>query len=456
MDTIRKKIYNGDFVNRFCDTPDSGGSHQFGYDISLGTPGTEIFSFVNIPKLALSGDTGVEYVRFRTLANYFTRTKSFLETAECYKMCIRYGNEYWRDMGKAFLLSGDCSVAAFSAETYDSSVISDFEEGISGKTLEIGDQVVVGEDAAWINSVFNGDLSYVVEFYNVSCVILKNNLGNLSPYFDVFVHIDEKIEDLGVFSVYEDENSAESGLTDGFYEDGGENNVVFVDSYIQKLKREKKSYDFDGNELPFINGDGCEIPYLIGQAQNVTLDEYGDCIYDTITSIAVENSEGVVTEFGDGERISYNSPVFGESGEIEFTYERGRRMVDDNSFVSGIVYVERYAYEAKTGEFDLDGYGESEYTYINVLYDTPADSEWGGYAKTVLDDSRKNDIFEHFNIFYDESLAGAHGYSESVSVGIERGSSASFEPLSLMGQMNSVEDIERYRGDLFKIAKENV
>ena len=98
-----------------------------------------------------------------------------------------------------------------------------------------------------------------------------------------------------------------------------------------------------------------------------------------------------------------------------------------------------------------------EFEYIDIDYDTIVMEDWDNVSRIIIENSDFNtDTYPKMPIFFDDGFSGIHNYSESSSdLYIERGSSASFEALSLMGQMNSVEDIERYRGDLFKIGNGN-
>ena len=172
------------------------------------------------------------------------------------------------------------------------------------------------------------------------------------------------------------------------------------------------------------------------------------CYYDRINSITFENESGETVEKEDGNIIVFDYEI-GVSMEPEG---------DSNVESPGVRYVEAYYYTVREMTVDLDGSGGGiVYKYIDIDFTSPANEEWEYPAKIIIDsDDYGEDYFNNGNFIFDEALAGIHNYSESTSnVFVERGTSAAFEAFNLMGQMNSVEEIERYKGDLFKIGKEN-
>ena len=172
------------------------------------------------------------------------------------------------------------------------------------------------------------------------------------------------------------------------------------------------------------------------------------CYYDRINSITFENESGETVEKEDGNIIVFDYEI-GVSMDTEG---------DSNVESPGIRYVEAYYYTIREMTVDLDGSGGGiVYKYIDIDFTSPANEEWEYPAEIIIDsDDYGEDYFNNGNFIFDEAMAGIHNYSESTSnVFVERGTSAAFEAFNLMGQMNSIEEIERYKGDLFKIGKEN-
>ena len=329
---------------------------------------------------------------------------------------------------------------------------------------ETGDLCIISASADTFNDIF-GTLSKVKQFYEFSCEKLKANSGERPQYIDIPILITEKYEDLGQFTEYDghipDKNTsmADGDLKIGYdlitagtnsYSYEPEPSLAYTESRIQQLKRIKKTYDKDGVEIPFIipeEGTFGELQFQEKMPLNMRF-ESEFCYYDRINSITFKNEGGETVEKEDG-------------NIIRFDYEIGVSMKsegDSNVESPGIRYVEAYYYTIREMTVDLDGSGGGiVYKYIDIDFTSPANEEWEYPAEIIIDsDDYGEDYFNNGNFIFDEALAGIHNYSESASnVFVERGTSAAFEAFNLMGQMNSVEEIERYKGDLFKIGKEN-
>lgn len=377
-------------------------------------------------------------VEFGELSAKVSWLRKFFIESRVYRYCKRYSSSYWRDEGPAGVVSG-CDVEL----TVNDAAVS--EEFLTEP--EYGDYVVVSSSAETFNHYYNS-LSEAKAFFEEGCNELENG-GGKPDYFSLHVLLTEKYEDLGRFV-----NGGESeGISIPKIQH--EPFSVYTDSKLEMLKRRTKSYDIDGNELPFVltADKKCEIPYTAGLPHNIREGLYGDWFYDIIDEIRFEDETG-----GTGTVKTNGTVTASDSSEsfpiICIRYEIGRRKYEDGTEEDGVIYEEKYYYSIKSETLNINGRLPETYRYIDIDYSSTAGDGWENVSAVLIDG--ENESLGTYNFIFDEATAGAHDYSESAeNVYIERGSSASFEPLNLMGQFSSVEEIERYRNDLFKITKEN-
>ena len=449
MEILHKKISLNRLTNRY------GSNSVLGKDFVLDSD--NLFG-TKIP-VNFDENRGEYFVRFGTLSNYVSWTLKFVEDSALYQYCKRKSGFFWKNVGKIAEISKENCKMTLNLDAVLADVLSEYP-----LEAETGDLCVISASADTFNNIF-GTLSKVKQFYEFSCEKLKANSGERPQYIDIPILITEKYEDLGQFTEYDghipDKNTS---MADGNAKIGydlitaGTNSysyepkpsLAYTDSRIQQLKRIKKTYDKDGVEIPFIipeEGTFGELQFQEKMPLNMRF-ESEFCYYDRINSITFENESGETVEKEDGNIIRFDYEI-GVSMESEG---------DSNVESPGVRYVEAYYYTVREMTVDLDGSGGGiVYKYIDIDFTSPANEEWKYPAEIIIDSGDYGeDYFNNGNFIFDEALAGIHNYSESVSnVFVERGTSAAFEAFNLMGQMNSVEEIERYKGDLFKIGKEN-
>ena len=449
MEILHKKISLNRLTNRY------GSNSVLGKDFVLDSD--NLFG-TKIP-VNFDENRGEYFVRFGTLSNYVSWTLKFVEDSALYQYCKRKSGFFWKNVGKIAEISKENCKMTLNLDAVLADVLSEYP-----LEAETGDLCVISASADTFNNIF-GTLSKVKQFYEFSCEKLKANSGERPQYIDIPILITEKYEDLGQFTEYDghipDKNTS---MADGNAKIGydlitaGTNSysyepkpsLAYTDSRIQQLKRIKKTYDKDGVEIPFIipeEGTFGELQFQEKMPLNMRF-ESDFCYYDRINSITFENESGETVEKEDGNIIRFDYEI-GVSMESEG---------DSNVESPGVRYVEAYYYTVREMTVDLDGSGGGiVYKYIDIDFTSPANEEWKYPAEIIIDSGDYGeDYFNNGNFIFDEALAGIHNYSESVSnVFVERGTSAAFEAFNLMGQMNSVEEIERYKGDLFKIGKEN-
>lgn len=433
MELIKKKISLNSLLNRYVD-----GKAVLGNDFLPGS-----LHGVDIPV----GENG--YVRFGTARAYVSWLRKFFTESRLYRYCMKHSEHYWRDEGPAGSVNG-CSVEIKDGNDEEIEDVSGIQVVSSlPEESETGTYAILSDSAETFLEIF-GNLSDAIAFYEDFCEKLTANEG-IPGYFDIHLLLTEKYEDLGKFiECGEREENIKHGTSEPKVVEHGFS--AFTDSKLSVLKRATMSYDIDGNELPFfLDGNDTALPYNVGNPRNVRLGDSGECYYDRVIEVHFENEEG---EHGQSKREG-NVKVSDADKDpiISITYEIGRSVDEDGNETEGIVRTEKYYYKVVTGRFNVSGFS-SQYEYIDIDYDTIV--ETGNPFVSYTEVTGNEDITAPTNYIFDEALAGMHDYSESVSkVNIERGSSASFEPLNLMGQFSSVEEIERYSGDLFKIGAEN-
>ena len=378
-------------------------------------------------------------IEFGELSAKVSWLRKFFMESRAYMYCKRFDSSYWRYEGPAGVVSG-CSVEII---TPDAIVSATYPSEPS-----YGDVVVISDDADMFNNAY-GTLSNAKQAFEDGCAELENG-GGKPTHFHINVLLTEKYEDLGRFV------DAGESVDVPIPEIPHDAFVAFTDSKLETLKRRTKSYDIDGNELPFtLNAENeCELPYVIGLPFNVRTASENGWLYDVVNEISFENEDGEIGLSKTSGTVTADGVDEEECPIICIKYELGRIEYSDNTKVHGALYEEKYRYSIKKGIFNVRGGIPEEYEYIDIDYSTTAGLGWENMAAVRIDGADESLGCENF--IFDEAMAGIHDYSESVeNVYIERGTSASFEPLNLMGQFNSVEEIERYRNDLFKISKEN-
>ena len=449
MEILHKKISLNRLTNRYGTNSVLGKDFVLDSDSLFGT---------KIP-VNFDENSGEYFVRFGTLSNYVSWTLKFVEDSVLYQYCKRKSGFFWKNVGKIAEISKEKCEMTLNLDAVLANVLPDYP-----LEAETGDLCVISASADTFNDIF-GTLAKVKQFYEFSCEKLKANSGERPQYIDIPILITEKYEDLGQFTEYDghipDKNTSmadgdvkighdliTAGTNSYSYEP--EPSLAYTESRIQQLKRIKKTYDKDGVEIPFIipeEGTFGELQFQEKMPLNMRF-ESEFCYYDRINSITFKNESGETVEKEDG-------------NIIVFDYEIGVSMKsegDSNVESPGIRYVEAYYYTIREMTVDLDGSGGGiVYKYVDIDFTSPANEEWEYPAEIIIDSGDYGeDYFNNGNFIFDEALAGIHNYSESISnVFVERGTSAAFEAFNLMGQMNSVEEIERYKGDLFKIGKEN-
>ena len=238
----------------------------------------------------------------------------------------------------------------------------------------------------------------------------------------------------------------------------------YTESRLKTLKRQKESIDDDGNMLDFVfNVDNirCELVYTTGiPYNNVYNEKISAYTYDVINKIICTKNNGDIQDV-----LNLTSSDVGTKGKIYFRYIIGNMLTGDteaeiysDETAGGVVCEETYNYSIKNKHFRLNGY-DYALPYIDIDYSTgevPNNAEPNKlYAKIYITNTGENLIDLNSLIRYD-TMVGIERSEFNVSeIKVDRGASASYEAFNVLGEINSLDDIENYHDDWFRIKGKN-
>ena len=236
--------------------------------------------------------------------------------------------------------------------------------------------------------------------------------------------------------------------------------TVRVPSTLASLKRIRKSVDLHGDPLPFYidtsNPDAApyDYPFAIGAMMNVRESD-GGFYFDR-----VEKAEFIkYEEDEDGNDVEVASTR--EDGTyIKFTYTTGNYYdIESDTENRGLVMSEAHPYRIAEGRYSVYSEAGEDYSYLEIDFDSvrQEDLERGQFAEArfapgvfLPEFANKTELIRY------EGTLGMHDVDKSGDrIFVERGRSAFFEPFNILGEVNSVEDIENYRDDYFRIRGKN-
>ena len=237
----------------------------------------------------------------------------------------------------------------------------------------------------------------------------------------------------------------------------------FAESKLRTLERQKNSVDDYGEELDFVFNTStlrCELKYVTGTPYNSVYNEkISAYTYDVISSISVD---GIPIQRWD---VSYMDE--GDTGEIEFKYIVGNlllpgdidNIIATDSSGGGIEYTETYTYTIHKLTFTINGSTYENKPYVSIDYESgekPENAEDGKqYAKIKISTTDEYVISGDIAIRNDNTIGVQDINYTSDDVNIDRGASSSYEAFNVIGEVNTIEDIEKYHNDWFRIGGKN-
>lgn len=504
MEKITKKI------NLSCFVRDESGKYKNDFVLTgpIITDYSELLQKHHLPNVTIvEGDTEKHIMRYGDVVSHLSWLKDFIRNGETYRLCVRRvrGEEMmaWVKFSKEY---PDCDDMMQDVLMFFDGEIDLFIEPVledpqdeSGHT--VGDVVFVSKYAEEFEKRFI-DREHAKAFYCFAVDALKDadtcdalgcnvqsRIETVKPYTSTNLFLEESVEDMGdVYPVgeyafcgeydpdvtYEPysvvwKNGAISVFTGtewivigDVYPDGESIVQATVPSTLLSLRRQRTATDLHGETLPFYidtsdPNASPELPFIEGAITNV-IECNGGFYFDRLEKepeyLKYETSET-------GEEIVLITDK--EDGEyVRFTYSTGNfydTASDKEEPNSGIMMSEIHPYTLRIGFFRVFSEAGDTYTYVDVDYssgrnggdETVEGAEATYEAGRVLPDfANKTEL-----IRYDGTLGMHDVYKSGDRVFVERGRSAFFEPFNILGEVNSVEDIENYRDDYFRIRGKN-
>ena len=409
------------------------------------------------------------------------RVLRFYNAKKIYYLIEKYNksNKYYR------LIQKNTDKKWVQIKKIDGANIDVYQDLPSPEEHNCGDVVCINEYYNEINTILNEEsfedllelitsylndaeyIEYSNPFINMPLFItsdivdfggLLNDLQQWQPfkqyYIDDIVFYEGKYyickEDV-ISDVFED-NKWEV-ITLNVTNDNTSNLDVYSQSRLNYFKSDRLSYDDDGNVLPYIlDGDDVCLIYKLGY-KNFTVREGGvyvdylesvkglRSLDSTISQSVGPNSNGFLMI-----PPSFTNPLF-PVRYLKFTYTIGAEVVGDRPVpYTGVKYEEirRCFVEEHNGIKYLRVSELSEYSELN--------SKEVSYAKIVR--MKRDDGYDAIKSYAvaEDKLVGANYFDFDVpKITINRGDYAAMERHYILGEINSFDDLEKYRNNYFKL-----
>lgn len=262
-----------------------------------------------------------------------------------------------------------------------------------------------------------------------------------------------------------------------------ETTIIQMDSKLQTLKAFKRNIDDNDNELPGLfefeiednkyNYDYLSPLFKTDYAINIAeIDEddktiyIGDVIYSIIYTLPNDETGDYKTVIDQG---------VGTKGKVIFKYVIGGKLSKDTynhltyekeeSNTSGIRFEETYNYTVKQlDSIKVDG-GAYSPKYIDIDFD----SEYTTVYNTDLDNAprkviisnieyQKNTLYDNKEYIYSPLIKEEYKMGintptlTDADIYIDRGINAAFEKHFILGEINTYQDMEKYKNDYFNFA----
>lgn len=407
------------------------------------------------------------------------RVLRFYNAKKIYYLIEKYNksNKYYR------LTQKNTTKKWVQIKKFDGTNINVYQELPSVDGFECGNIVCVNEYYNEINTILNGEsfedlldliTSYLndaehIEYSNpfinmplfitsdiVDCGGLLNDLQQWKPfkqyYIDDIVFYDGKYyickEDV-ISEVFENDKWDVVALNVTY--DDTSNLDVYSQSRLNYFKSDRLSYDDDGNVLPYIlNGDDVCLIYKLGY-KNFTVRE-GGVYVDYLESVkALRSIDSTGSMVSANNRFLIISPSFTSTlfpvRYLKFTYTIGAEVVGGTVVSNtGVKYEEirRCFVEEHNGIKYLRVSELSEYSESN--------GKEVSYAKII--NMKRDDGYDAIKSYAvaEDRLVGASYFDFDVpKITINRGDYAAMERHYILGEINSFDDLEKYRNNYFKL-----
>ena len=471
----------------------------------------DLYEGYRIPIYTLvESDEQVAVMPFSVLSDNYMFLKNFILGCEFYKMCMQGDGYVWRKLPfKGEPEEDELFIDVAIEQFYEyfnngATLVSELPEFDS---QYVGNIYCVNENTDEFITRFGADSDVDVDevensskFFDFAHWVLFENGKSLSkfriPGINISVLLDTDILDNGMFQAVDEEEGLRAvgsvsdfqlGVDDDEYVQNSGVVGYVTESVLRTMKRSKNAVDDKGNEKPYCvdissldpNDSGtvkAELPYSFGgslTSSTTTLEdkmkgavnvrtENGKVFFDYVESYTLYYGEIEEFEcyFEDGEFMVSGATEVADEGDgniIRIDYYVNCFVCEDDTIVPGVKMIDFYTYETKEDKFsmffDSRGWEEFDIEYIDINYEEPLLGEGKAFA---IHDCGTETFNSPAWLIKDAWLDGVHDlYFTENNVKVERGRSACFEALSILGESNSVEDLERYRGDYFRIKGKN-
>lgn len=451
MEIIHKTISLEDFKNRFPESFNAEWGEVMTHDYLI-DPSTDIGRALyeirdRIPLVyddpfdSSRTENDRTRLRFGNMISLYGWLDRVLNDSLFYKICKRGGEHIWVED---------------DLEEFTGTLMDVFSELPSTDGYEIGAMVWITPDAEQIKSIFvlENETTLVQGINRIFrfMTFVENARKNLevttteSGYTDIKIMLTENCNDIGIYT--------ESGETEYNIEEGSAI-TIFTESRLSQVTRYKKSYDDDGNELPFaVSIGGTREDYSLGDIKNGDV-SVGFANPEFLTGVSYNvhvNDAGKVC--GD-----YMKEIATGDGIIFFTYVIGAEILSGGTYDGGITYYEEYKLgEEESLNFRYEGTGLTA-TFRRILYSEQPDEykdaegyEDGKRFAFATYTSQFKTETGNLVYFKEESLTGIDDIRiDDEKPRVERGTSAAFEIHNILGECRTMDDLEKYRNDFFTI-----
>lgn len=501
MDKIYRKISLEDFKYRFISDSAATGWNEVHDDYAF-TEGNlyalhEQLAMHEILGCTVSGNPIYRF-RYGNIVALNTWLNKVFDESHFYKYCVRG----WTEEKKVYVPSKPEDEEGRELTDYDAIETNFPENAIVGDLIWI---TPYAEElkARFRNNEITGNTAIIefLEFFNAAIFdnqrVVKKRRGRkaagtencpnhrelIEGYVEINLPLSQEIINIGMMAKGDGElkEIAESGET--LY-DGSENlkfsmgdeeytliglaessrtattTTGFTESRLQTLRRRIRTYDDNGNELPFILSENefdesgnslCNYVDLSDNTQIHVIDCFSEYTEGAVYNISVSDDGN--TYYGD--YIDTISTGETESGDtVTFVYYIGA-IVDEYGVSGGTRYEDSYYFDSGATVFGTFENKIHQFRYNKIIYDSieKPDEYMEGmlYSKTE---------FESYNVENDsgvpyikeEALMGIEDIVRSGDgIYIERGTAAAFEIHNVLGECRTMDDLEKYRNDFFTI-----
>lgn len=280
---------------------------------------------------------------------------------------------------------------------------------------------------------------------------MEGTQGSKEQFIELPIYLANDIEDLGTYDVVTDEDS--EAITR--YRDINSSNEdtvvekVYVESQLKTLLRQRKNFDDEGNVLPYVYNEEAyrnELPYAVNIPCNAVYSN-GAFLWNELLAINYYDGGGI--EVVANGKNYYDGTMLSE-GIIEFVYAVNKSEGEND----GIIYRERRRYTVKA-----DAPNGEAIIVEDETIDNPENYINGKQYATIELDGAYEEVLDTENgvgmIKDDAYLNIQDSKVVTDNVYIDRGVSAAFEAFNVLGETNTIEDIENYRDDWFRIRGKN-